>query len=702
MNCQVVENVSFVITNATNNGGFNPPTFSSGAGCEAGFYQAFNSTPATPPNNILAMEFDSYSPLTDTTSFTYSNVQLYQTTQSPCNPNDGGPNYWTTNKISTSPVPLNSPAGTPNSFNGDTFSATLTYDGTNLTLNMYDVTAGGSCPGTRCFTQTWSAMNIPSIVNGDTAYVGFTAASGGASDYNLYINSLVYTVNSAPASPSLTTYTSQPYMTGTTPTANPTYSPPAGTYSGTQNVTISTSTSGGYMCYALGASPPSIMPQPDNMGGCQSGTLYSGPVSISSTQTLYAVAGTVYSSLPSNVIAGAYTISGGTTPASTPTFSPVAGTYTGTQSVTLSTSSSGTIICYSTTGSPATNGSTGCATGTLYTGPVTVSSSETLYAVAGGTGHADSSVGSASYVIQGVSVSTPTFSPAGGAYSSAQLVTIWKSTSGATIYYTTNGTTPTTSSTAYTGPITVSTTETLQAMAVATGDTNSAVASATYTITPVVSTPTFSPAAGTYTSAQSVSISDATSGATIYYTTNGTTPTTSSTAYTGPITVGTTETLEAIAVAAENLRGADGVGHLRHTAPVVSTPTFSPVAGVYTSAQSVSISDATSAQPSTTRPTELRLQHPRPGTPVPLRLARRRRCRQSRQPQGTPTARSRRPATPSRLWSQRRPSLLPRGATPPLVEWYYLGCHFGRNHLLHDQRNDAGHVLDPVHRSHYG
>ena len=137
------------------------------------------------------------------------------------------PNYWTTNKISTSPVPLNSPAGTPNSFNGDTFSATLTYDGTNLTLNMYDVTAGGSCPGTRCFTQTWSAIDIPSIVNGDTAYVGFTAASGGASDYNLYINSLVYTVNSAPASPSLTTYTSQPYMTGTTPTANPTYSPPA-------------------------------------------------------------------------------------------------------------------------------------------------------------------------------------------------------------------------------------------------------------------------------------------------------------------------------------------------------------------------------------------------------------------------------------------------------------------------------------------
>ena len=84
---------------------------------------------------------------------------------------------------------------------------------------------------------------------------------------------------------------------------------------------------------------------------------------------------------------------------------------------------------------------------------------------------------------------TPTFSPAAGAYSSAQSVTISDATSSATIYYTTNGTTPTTSSTQYSGPITVSTTETLQAIAVATDD--SAVASAAYTITPQTAQPNF-------------------------------------------------------------------------------------------------------------------------------------------------------------------------------------------------------------------
>lgn len=88
----------------------------------------------------------------------------------------------------------------------------------------------------------------------------------------------------------------------------------------------------------------------------------------------------------------------GTPTASTPTFSPVAGTYTSTQSVTISATTGG-VICWNTTGSPATDGSAGCTTGTLYTGAISVSTSETLYAVAGGTGYLDSSVGSAAYTL---------------------------------------------------------------------------------------------------------------------------------------------------------------------------------------------------------------------------------------------------------------------------------------------------------------
>jgi Malectin domain/Chitobiase/beta-hexosaminidase C-terminal domain len=89
---------------------------------------------------------------------------------------------------------------------------------------------------------------------------------------------------------------------------------------------------------------------------------------------------------------------------------------------------------------------------------------------------------------------TPTFSPASGTYTSAASVTISNSTSGATIYYTTDGTTPSTASTVYTGPLGVTTTETIQALAVASGLSQSAVASSTYTIVPPGPAPSFTSA----------------------------------------------------------------------------------------------------------------------------------------------------------------------------------------------------------------
>ena len=78
-------------------------------------------------------------------------------------------------------------------------------------------------------------------------------------------------------------------------------------------------------------------------------------------------------------------------------------------------------------------------------------------------------------------LSAPTFSVPAGSYGSAQTVTI-SAPAGASIYYTTNGLLPTSSSTHYTGPITVSANTPLQAVAIQSGYTDSFVASANYQI----------------------------------------------------------------------------------------------------------------------------------------------------------------------------------------------------------------------------
>ena len=89
-------------------------------------------------------------------------------------------------------------------------------------------------------------------------------------------------------------------------------------------------------------------------------------------------------------------------------------------------------------------------------------------------------IGSIEEVI--TSVATPTFSPEAGAYTGTQSVTISCETEGSTIYYTTDGTTPTNESTQYTAAIQVSETTTIKAIAYV-GSSASTVATATYTIT---------------------------------------------------------------------------------------------------------------------------------------------------------------------------------------------------------------------------
>src|SRR4029077_14278681 len=117
----------------------------------------------------------------------------------------------------------------------------------------------------------------------------------------------------------------------------------------------------------------------------------------------------------------------------------------------------------------------------------------------------------------------------------------------AAIHYTTNGSVPTAASATYTAPITVTGTETIKAIALATGHLASNVSTATYSKITQTAMPKFSPGPGTYTSKQLVTITSSTANATIYYTTNGLTPTTASTKYIGPVPIGSTATLKAIA-----------------------------------------------------------------------------------------------------------------------------------------------------------
>jgi hypothetical protein len=146
----------------------------------------------------------------------------------------------------------------------------------------------------------------------------------------------------------------------------------------------------------------------------------------------------------------------------------------------------------------------------------------------------------------GGTVATPTFNPAPGAYT--QPIAISTTTAGATIRYTTNGTTPTeTNGTVYSGPVTLTTTTTLKAIAYESGMTDSGVASGTYTVSNgTVATPTFNPPTGAYT--QPVAIGTTTPGATIRYTLDGSSPTeTNGTIYSGPVTLTATTTIKAIA-----------------------------------------------------------------------------------------------------------------------------------------------------------
>lgn len=142
-----------------------------------------------------------------------------------------------------------------------------------------------------------------------------------------------------------------------------------------------------------------------------------------------------------------------------------------------------------------------------------------------------------------VTVAAPVITPAGGAYDGAQTVTITTETEDATILYKVGDG----EYQEYAAPFIITENCTITAKASLNGH-DSEETNATYTITlPTVDTPTFTPAAGEYVGEQNVSIACATDGATIYYTTDGSEPTTESAVYGEPITVSESMTIKAMA-----------------------------------------------------------------------------------------------------------------------------------------------------------
>ena len=146
-------------------------------------------------------------------------------------------------------------------------------------------------------------------------------------------------------------------------------------------------------------------------------------------------------------------------------------------------------------------------------------------------------------------VVTPSIYLDGGTYTGDQSTTISCSTAGASIYYTLDGTDPSsTNGTLYSGAITIDHSCTLKAVGIKDGLTNSEIASATYTIK--VNTPSFTPTGGNLYQTTSVAINCETAGASIYYTMGAdpADPTSSSTPYTGAISVSSATKIKAIAI----------------------------------------------------------------------------------------------------------------------------------------------------------
>ncbi len=298
-----------------------------------------------------------------------------------------------------------------------------------------------------------------------------------------------------------------------------TASPPGGTYVSPQLVTL-TAIEPATIYYTIDGSMPTT-----------GSTVYSAPISLTANAVLkfFAV----------DSAGNGGPISTETYSLATTSASPSGGTYNTPQMVTLSSWIPNATIYYTIDGSEPTINST------VYSAPISISENTTLkffgVDAAGNEGTAITEI----YIFD-LTTPTVTASPAGGIYSSPQIVNL-NASEPATIYYTIDGSQPDTNSTIYTGPVSVISSTELKFFAVDSAGNVGSIMTESYvidTVPPVVST---EPPAGLYNEPVSVILSS-NEPATIYYTTDGTLPTTGSAIYTDPLEISTDTELRFFAV----------------------------------------------------------------------------------------------------------------------------------------------------------
>lgn len=265
--------------------------------------------------------------------------------------------------------------------------------------------------------------------------------------------------------------------------------------------------------------------------------------------------------------------------APTVTASPAGGVTRDPVSVRLTASEPATIYY-------TTNGTAPSTSSSRYVGPITVGSpgTTTLHFIAVDRGNNASQVMTELYTTDAVSP-VVSASPAAGAFGGPQAVTLAADDATATtIYYTTDGTTPTTSSPVFIDPIDVSQTTTIEFFGVDAAGNASSITTATFTIDTTPPVIAASPGGGSYFEAQAVTLS-MDEQATIYYCrTDGCTPTTSSTVYSGPISITATTTLQFFGVDVfGNTSGVTTESYLISTDPETPSITSAPQAAIKTS-----------------------------------------------------------------------------------------------------------------------